>query len=212
MRTGNGCGSKYCLELFPCHLSLLFHLLSPCLFVTAFELTPGYPFGLSRLSTYLSHTPLTVCFYEITSLLVASLYLSHVLTSCSRDPSSCQCHLLLPFALMIAHKTSIMATAINTATATATEAPDAITRRPGHSQANGSDTVSKLAGTRPRYAQKKYRHVAAVHSRPRTSCLSHDSPTTPSFIGFRNLMVIVLSESAMSLILSQFDSLGFVLT
>ncbi len=36
-------------------------------------------------------------------------------------------------------------------------------------------------------------HVAAVHSKNRTSCLSHDSAETPSFLGFRNLMVIVLS-------------------
>ena len=41
----------------------------------------------------------------------------------------------------------------------------------------------------------KYRHVAAVHSKPRTSCLSHDSETTPSFLGFRNLMIIVLGMS-----------------
>lgn len=39
---------------------------------------------------------------------------------------------------------------------------------------------------------KKYRHVAAVHSKERTACLSHDSTVTPSFLGFRNLMVIVL--------------------
>lgn len=39
----------------------------------------------------------------------------------------------------------------------------------------------------------KLHHVAAVHSKNRTSCLSHDSAETPSFLGFRNLMVIVLS-------------------
>lgn len=39
----------------------------------------------------------------------------------------------------------------------------------------------------------KYRHVAAYHSSLRTSPLSTDSPVNPSFIGFRNLMVIVLS-------------------
>lgn len=39
----------------------------------------------------------------------------------------------------------------------------------------------------------KYRHIAAVHSRARTSCLSRDAEETPSFLGFRNLMVIVLS-------------------
>lgn len=40
--------------------------------------------------------------------------------------------------------------------------------------------------------QVKYRHVSAVHSKTRPSCLSHDSDAAPSFIGFRNLMVIVL--------------------
>ena len=41
---------------------------------------------------------------------------------------------------------------------------------------------------------KKYRHVAAVHVTQRTSCLSHDSDEAPSFLGFRNLMVLVLSK------------------
>lgn len=40
----------------------------------------------------------------------------------------------------------------------------------------------------------KYKHIFAIHSEPRTSCLSHDTPVTPSFLGFRNLMVLVLSE------------------
>jgi diacylglycerol O-acyltransferase-1 len=31
-----------------------------------------------------------------------------------------------------------------------------------------------------------------VHSEIRPSTLSHDSPSSPSFLGFRNLMVIVL--------------------
>ncbi len=44
--------------------------------------------------------------------------------------------------------------------------------------------------------QRKYRHVAAVHSQVQPSCLSHDSAASPSFLGFRNLMIIVLGESA----------------
>lgn len=39
---------------------------------------------------------------------------------------------------------------------------------------------------------KKYRHVAAIHSQTRPSTLSHDSEAAPSFLGFRNLMVIFL--------------------
>lgn len=51
-------------------------------------------------------------------------------------------------------------------------------------------TVDKLRQA----PQKKYRHVAAVHSKTRPSCLSHDSDAAPSFLGFRNLMVIVLGK------------------
>ncbi|KID86562.1 diacylglycerol acyltransferase DGAT2 [Metarhizium guizhouense ARSEF 977] len=56
------------------------------------------------------------------------------------------------------------------------------------------ESEDATAAEKPRaaVAQKKYRHVAAVHSKSRPSCLSHDSDATPSFIGFRNLMVIVL--------------------
>lgn len=50
--------------------------------------------------------------------------------------------------------------------------------------------------------QKKYRHVAAVHSQTRPSCLSHDSTAAPSFLGFRNLMVIVLG-----MVLSRWEDL-----
>ena len=51
-------------------------------------------------------------------------------------------------------------------------------------------------GTRPSTSNisSRYRHIAAVHSRARNSSLSRDAELTPSFLGFRNLMVIVLSE------------------
>lgn len=41
---------------------------------------------------------------------------------------------------------------------------------------------------------QRYRHVAAVHARARTSLLSSDHEESTSFVGFRNLMVIVLSK------------------
>jgi diacylglycerol O-acyltransferase-1 len=43
--------------------------------------------------------------------------------------------------------------------------------------------------------RQKYRHVEAVHSASRPSCLSHNTTETPSFLGFRNLMVIVLGKA-----------------
>lgn len=56
------------------------------------------------------------------------------------------------------------------------------------SSANGT-----AAAPRRRNISSKYRHIAAVHSTARNSCLSRDVDVTPSFLGFRNLMVIVLS-------------------
>lgn len=44
------------------------------------------------------------------------------------------------------------------------------------------------------HLKRKYRHVAAAHTTPRASCLSHDSEASPSFLGFRNLMIIVLGR------------------
>lgn len=48
--------------------------------------------------------------------------------------------------------------------------------------------------------RSKYRHVEAYHSELRHSSLSRDSGTTTNFLGFRNLMVIVLGrETAIKL-------------
>ena len=54
--------------------------------------------------------------------------------------------------------------------------------------ANGTAT-----GLGPKTPSSKYWHIAAIHSTVRYSCLSRDAEPTPSFLGFRNLMVIVLS-------------------
>lgn len=67
-----------------------------------------------------------------------------------------------------------------------------------------TDTDTKGSSNDPREDSKKlkrallrkYRHTAAVHSQVRPSTLSHDAPQTPSFIGFRNLGLIVLSKLA----------------
>jgi diacylglycerol O-acyltransferase 1 len=60
---------------------------------------------------------------------------------------------------------------------------------------NGFSAPQPLAQIRTPYAKKKYRHVAAAHRGARPSCLSHDSDASPSFLGFRNLMIIVLGRS-----------------
>jgi diacylglycerol O-acyltransferase-1 len=87
-----------------------------------------------------------------------------------------------------------MATKIDTATVTGADMQkDAPIKRSGgsHVSLNGFKAPQPLAPIRT-HMKKKYRHVAAVHAKPRTSCLSHDSEASPSFLGFRNLMVIVL--------------------
>ena len=59
---------------------------------------------------------------------------------------------------------------------------------------NGSPSSSTIE----KAARYRYRHLVLVHKGHRTSCLSHDSENSPSFLGFRNLMVIVLSKQISS--------------
>jgi diacylglycerol O-acyltransferase 1 len=91
-----------------------------------------------------------------------------------------------------------MATTIDTAKVTGADVPaDPPIKRSAHSHvANGSSQPPQPLVPIRSVLKKKYRHVAAVHSMPRTSVLSHDSETSASFLGFRNLMVIVLSKFA----------------
>lgn len=49
---------------------------------------------------------------------------------------------------------------------------------------------TKPSKSKPR---SKYKHIAALHRESRSSVLSHDSKETPSFLGFRNLMVLTIS-------------------
>ncbi|KAL1977294.1 hypothetical protein VTN31DRAFT_153 [Thermomyces dupontii] len=56
--------------------------------------------------------------------------------------------------------------------------------------------------------RSRYRHVAAYHSESRASCLSRDSTASPSFLGFRNLMVIVLVVMNLRLVVENFLKYG----
>ena len=58
---------------------------------------------------------------------------------------------------------------------------------------NFNKAIGTATDPNTRSMPPKYRHIAAVHSRARISCLSRDTEFVPSFLGFRNLMVIVLS-------------------
>jgi hypothetical protein len=80
-------------------------------------------------------------------------------------------------------------TAIATATSTALSAAT-----PNSSILRGRIVPEKANGSAPRRPRDtKYRHVFATHSINRTTCLSEDAHESPSFVGFRNLMILVLS-------------------
>lgn len=73
-------------------------------------------------------------------------------------------------------------------------APDGDKTRDEASQTSENDINADVTEELRRAFRKKYRHVVAVHSESRPSCLSHDTTESPSFLGFRNLMVIVLCK------------------
>ncbi|KAL2832871.1 MBOAT, membrane-bound O-acyltransferase family-domain-containing protein [Aspergillus cavernicola] len=56
-----------------------------------------------------------------------------------------------------------------------------------------------------------YRHVVAIHSQVRHSCLSRDADNAPSFMGFRNLMVVVLVAMNLRLIIENFLKYGVLI-
>ncbi|EPE03457.1 mboat family protein [Ophiostoma piceae UAMH 11346] len=75
------------------------------------------------------------------------------------------------------------------------------------------DILSKEAALQQlrRAFQRKYRHVAAIHSQTQPSCLSHDNAASPSFLGFRNLMVIVLVVGNLRLMIENIQKYGVLI-
>lgn len=60
--------------------------------------------------------------------------------------------------------------------------------------------------------RSKYRHVAALHSKVQPSCLSHETKETPSFIGFRNLMVLTIIVMNLRLVVENAKKYGLLIT
>ncbi|KAF1961679.1 hypothetical protein CC80DRAFT_196117 [Byssothecium circinans] len=105
-----------------------------------------------------------------------------------------------------------MATLIDTATAVTT-GTDSTTHNGSMSEpavnvnvsANGATTNTSMP---PKTI--KYRHVFATHSQSHISSLTHGA-ATPSFVGFRNLMVLVLVFSNLRLMIENFQKYGVVI-
>lgn len=76
----------------------------------------------------------------------------------------------------------------------------AITSAREASQVNPTNGTSPTAtevsppSTSTSKKRSKYRHVAAYHSETRHSSLSREADVLPNFLGFRNLMVLVLGK------------------
>ncbi|KAI5924886.1 MBOAT, membrane-bound O-acyltransferase family-domain-containing protein [Camillea tinctor] len=105
---------------------------------------------------------------------------------------------------------------MDSATTTSVETSTADSAKPirRHEATNGSETKNntELAppgdGNKQSLAIRKYRHIAAVHSQTRPSTLSHDAEAPPSFLGFRNLMVIVLVVGNLRLVIENMQKYG----
>lgn len=109
-------------------------------------------------------------------------------------------------------------------TATSTHAHNLVQRgsqtvpapAPAHSPApsainGGGDPAPDTTAQLKKALSRKYRHVAAVHSKSRPSTLSHDAPDTPSFLGFRNLGLIVLIAGNLRLVLENIQKYGVLI-
>ncbi|RPB19508.1 hypothetical protein L211DRAFT_859079 [Terfezia boudieri ATCC MYA-4762] len=70
----------------------------------------------------------------------------------------------------------------------------------------------ELKRKRKEALDRKYKHVFAIHSKPRTSCLSHEAVDVPSFLGFRNLMVLVLIVGNLRLVMENYMKVGLIAT
>jgi len=97
-------------------------------------------------------------------------------------------------------QTDITNTYANASTNTSTSSNGVVHRSNNATEKSNGETDEATLQLRRSFI-KKYRHVAAVHSKTRPSTLSHDAPATPSFLGFRNLMVIMLGENELRCVL-----------
>ncbi|KAI5864499.1 MBOAT, membrane-bound O-acyltransferase family-domain-containing protein [Durotheca rogersii] len=100
---------------------------------------------------------------------------------------------------------------MDSATTTSLEAPASATSastslRRAENAKETPDT--REAGEKKASAVRKYRHLTAVHSESRPSTLSHDARAPPSFLGFRNLMVIVLVVGNLRLVIENMQKYG----
>ena len=111
-------------------------------------------------------------------------------------------------------------TSIHSAVTSGTDIANAISTAIG--QANGSAVKADHSVSVPKpstpdekakaKSKKKYKHVEALHSMAQPSYLSHDSIKSPSFIGFRNLLVLVVLVMNLRLVIENLKKYGILIT
>ena len=74
-------------------------------------------------------------------------------------------------------------------------------------------TKAKLSNGKKSYQnfKRKYRHVAALHSISQPSRLSRDATNSTSFVGFRNLMVLVVIVMNLRLVVENYIKYGVLI-
>ncbi|OJJ31001.1 hypothetical protein ASPWEDRAFT_176103 [Aspergillus wentii DTO 134E9] len=84
---------------------------------------------------------------------------------------------------------------------------------PNGAAGNGSPSKNREVpdNTKRPKRRNKYRHVAAYHSQLRHSSLSRETDVMTSFLGFRNLMVIVLVAMNLRLVIENFMKYGVLI-
>lgn len=89
----------------------------------------------------------------------------------------------------VTEKASASSSEVNTRGAVSSSSSEVMN---GSSHTRTSPPSGEASGVPKGKRRSKYRHVAAYHSKSQHSSLSRESNVPTSFLGFRNLMVIVL--------------------
>jgi diacylglycerol O-acyltransferase 1 len=74
-----------------------------------------------------------------------------------------------------------------------------------------SETTSQASSAVNVPRDRYYKHLFAVHSKTQPSTLSHEAEKIPSFLGFRNLMVLSLVVSNLRLVIENYQKYGVLI-
>lgn len=108
---------------------------------------------------------------------------------------------------------------VDAATTTGAQMGDSTKARAmGRGKTVRSDKLNGTSDSNPNSSSKArdrndppYLHVFPTHAQKRPSCLSQDAEGTPSFVGFRNLLILVVVFSNLRLMIENFRKYGVLI-